>query len=159
MFTAYGSEHTRLRRLVAPAFTARRSRTLAPRIEAIAGRLIDDLAAAPPAEPTDLREGFAYPLPIQVISELMGLPDKHRPALRAIVDGFFSTTVSPAEAEANGQRMYAILADLVAEKRAAPGDDLTSDLIAQRDEDGSGLTEQELLDTLLLVISAGTRPP
>jgi cytochrome P450 len=154
MFTAYGSEHMRLRRLVAPAFTARRSRTLAPRIEAIAGRLIDDLAAAPPAEPADLREGFAY-LPIQVISELMGLPDKHRPALRAIVDGFFSTTVSPAEAEANGQRMYAILADLVAEKRAAPGDDLTSDLIAQRDEDGSGLTEQELLDTLLLVISAG----
>ena len=82
MFTAYGSEHTRLRRLVAPAFTARRSRTLAPRIEAIAGRLIDDLAAAPPAEPADLREGFAYPLPIQVISELMGLPDEHRPALR-----------------------------------------------------------------------------
>jgi cytochrome P450 len=51
--------------------------------------------------------------------------------------------------------MYAMLADLVARKRATPGDDLTSDLIAQRDEDGSGLTEQELLDTLLLVVSAG----
>ena len=47
MFTAYGCEHTRLRRLVVPAFTARRSRTLAPRIEAIAGQLLDDLAAAP----------------------------------------------------------------------------------------------------------------
>jgi 2-hydroxy-5-methyl-1-naphthoate 7-hydroxylase len=155
MFTAYGSEHTRLRRLIAPAFTARRTRTLAPRIEAIARQLIEDLAVAPPGEAADLREDFAYPLPIQVISELMGLPEKHRPALRAVVDGIFSTTTTPEEAEANGRQMYAILADLVAQKRAAPGDDLTSDLIAQRDQDGSGLTEQELLDTLLLVISAG----
>jgi 2-hydroxy-5-methyl-1-naphthoate 7-hydroxylase len=155
MFTAYGPEHTRLRRLIAPAFTARRTRTLAPRVEAISRQLTDDLAKIPAHQSADLRERFAYPLPIQVISELMGLPGKHRPALRDIVDGIFSTTTTPAEAEANGQAMYAILADLVAEKRATPGDDLTSDLIAQRDEDGSGLTEQELLDTLLLVISAG----
>jgi hypothetical protein len=58
MITAYGSEHTRLRRLVAPAFTARRSRALAPRIEAIAGRLIDDLAAGPrPDEGAELGPG------------------------------------------------------------------------------------------------------
>ncbi|MGH3165510.1 MAG: cytochrome P450 family protein [Trebonia sp.] len=155
MFTAYGADHTRLRRLIAPAFTARRTRALAPRIEEIVGGLLDDLAATPAGEAADLRERFAYPIPIQVICALMGLPARHRPALRSAVDAIFSTTTTPEEAAANGERTYGILADLVARKRADPGDDLTSDLIAQRDEDGSGLAEKELLDTLLLMISAG----
>ncbi|MFF1696339.1 cytochrome P450 [Streptomyces sp. NPDC058257] len=155
MFTAFGGDHRRLRRLVSPAFTSRRIAALQPRIEEMTDTLLDELAALPAGQPTDLRERFAYPLPIRVISELMGLPDHSRPGFRRTVDGVFDTTLSPDEAAANTQEAYAILADLVAAKRAAPGQDMTSVLIATRDDDGSALSEQELLDTLLLVISAG----
>lgn len=159
MFTAFGSDHRRLRRLVSPAFTSRRIAGLQPRIEEISHALLDEfeheLANASAAEPIDLRERFAYPLPIRVISELMGLPDHSQPGFRRTVDAVFDTTLSPDEAAANTQEVYAIMADLVAAKRAEPGEDMTSVLIAARDDDGSTLTEQELLDTLLLVISAG----
>jgi len=97
------------------------------------------------------------PLPIQVISSLMGLSEAARQNFRGVVDGVFDTTLSPEEAGANAAKLYEILAALVADKRENPGDDMTSILIAARDDegDGSALTEQELLDTLLLVISAG----
>ncbi|MFD3579319.1 cytochrome P450 [Streptomyces sp. NPDC058644] len=155
MFTAFGGDHRRLRRLVSPAFTARRITALQPRIEEMSHALLDELATVPAGEPTDLRERFAYPLPIRVISQLMGLPEHSQSDFRRTVDGVFDTTLSPAQAAANTQEVYRILADLVAAKRAEPGEDMTSVLIATRDDDGSALTEQELLDTLLLVISAG----
>jgi cytochrome P450 len=156
MFTAYGKEHSRLRRLVAPAFTAHRTKALAPRIEVIARGLIDNIAAAGAAgEPVDLRERFAYQLPIQVICELMGLPEGQRADMKTCVDAVFSSAISAEEAQASGERVYGMLAALIAAKRETPGEDLVSDLIGQRDEDGSSLTEQELLDTLLLVFSAG----
>ncbi|NUP51448.1 MAG: cytochrome P450 [Catenulispora sp.] len=157
MFTAYGTDHRRLRRLVSPAFAARRVAALAPRIEDMTAQLLDALAAVAPGESVDLRENLAVPLPIQVISSLMGLPVAAQQAFRGLVDAVFDTTLSPQEAGANAVRLYEVLADLVAEKRENPGDDMTSLLIATRDEegDGSALTEQELLDTLLLIISAG----
>jgi cytochrome P450 len=157
MFTAYGTDHRRLRRLVSPAFAARRVAALAPRIEQMTEALLDALAATPAGEAVDLRENFAVPLPIQVISSLMGLPAAAQQAFRGTVDAVFDTTLSPEEAGANAVRLYEILAGLVAEKRENPGDDMTSLLIATRDDegDGSALTEQELLDTLLLVVSAG----
>ncbi|MGW6060426.1 cytochrome P450 family protein [Streptomyces sp. NPDC055189] len=155
MFTAFGGDHRRLRRLVSPAFTARRIAALQPRIEEISRALLDEFAAVPAGEAIDLRERFAYPLPIRVISELMGLPEHSKPNFRRTVDRVFDTTLSLDEAAANTREVYAIMADLVAAKRAEPGEDMTSVLIATRDDDGSALTEQELLDTLLLVISAG----
>ncbi|WP_069167531.1 cytochrome P450 family protein [Nocardia altamirensis] len=156
MFTAYGADHRRLRKLVAPAFTHRRTEAMRPRIDAITERLIASLAAVPAGEVVDLREGFAYPLPIQVISELMGVPESLNPGLRRCVDGIFDTSLGPEESQANYMEMYRILAELVAFRREHPGDDMTSLLITHRDEDdGSQLTEQELIDTLLLVISAG----
>jgi cytochrome P450 len=159
MFTAYGTDHRRLRRLVSPAFAARRVSALAPRIEQMTEALLDELAATAPGEPVDLRERFAVPLPIQVISSLMGLPVEAQQAFRSVVDAVFDTTLSPEEAAANTVRLYEILAGLVADKREQPGDDMTSVLISARDDgdegDGSALTEQELLDTLLLVVSAG----
>ncbi|MFI9507950.1 cytochrome P450 [Nocardia sp. NPDC052566] len=155
MFTAYGTEHRRLRKLVAPAFTHRRTEAMRPMIEAITENLLTELAAAP-GDTVDLREGYAYPLPIQVISELMGVPESLNPGLRQCVDGIFDTSLSPEESQANYMRMYGILGELVAFRREQPGDDMTSLLISHRDEDdGSQLTEQELVDTLLLVISAG----
>lgn len=155
MFTAYGADHSRLRKLVAPAFTARRTRALRPRIEAIAGELLDGIAGAAPGERVDLRDTYAYPLPIRVICELMGVPEHAGPGLRRAVDGIFNTSLTSEEAAENGRQIYAILADLVAEKRAQPGDDLTTALIAASEEDGSTLTDAEVIDTCLLVISAG----
>ncbi|MEO3973566.1 cytochrome P450 [Streptomyces sp. CAU 1734] len=157
MFTAYGEEHRRLRRIVSPAFAARRMTALAPRIERIAAGLLDRLAEVPPGEPVDLREHFAFPFPIGVISDLLGLPEEVRPAFRRVVDNIFATSLSAEEADANTRRMYEILGELLAAKRADPGDDLASELIAARDSegDGAGLTEAELGDTLLLVITAG----
>lgn len=160
MFTAYGGDHRRLRRLVAPAFTARRIAALGDRIEQIVNTLLDrldELSHADPDAPADLRELFAYPIPIQVISHLMGLPEEQQADFRTVVDGVFSTTLTPDEAMANTVRLYGVLDDLIAAKRTAPGDDMTSLLIAARDDegDGSALSETELRDTLLLMISAG----
>ncbi|MBF6332942.1 cytochrome P450 family protein [Nocardia transvalensis] len=156
MFTAYGPEHRRLRKLVAPAFTNRRTAALQPQIEAIVTDLLEALAAVPAGEAVDLREAFCFPLPIRVIAELMGVPDSLLPGLRQCSDGVFDTTLSPEESQANYLELYRILGELVALKRAEPGDDMTSLLIATRDDDdGTQLSEQELIDTLLLVISAG----
>ncbi|WP_367127306.1 cytochrome P450 [Saccharothrix sp. HUAS TT1] len=153
MFNAFGDDHRRLRSLVAKAFTARRAEELRPQVERIAADLLDRLAAGP--EVVDLRAGFAYPLPIEVICGLVGVPDDARPGLRRTVDGVFDTTLTPEESVANQRLLYEILNGLVAAKRADPGDDLTSALIAAREEDGGRLSEVELVDTLVLMIAAG----
>ncbi|MFH9067422.1 cytochrome P450 [Streptomyces coeruleorubidus] len=161
MFTAYGTEHKRLRTLVSKAFTARRTAALRPRIEEITATLLDRVAKAgagggADGHAVDLREEFCYPLPIQVIGELLGLPEELGPELRVVVDGVFHTSADAAEVADIYARFYAVLGELVAVKRAAPGDDLTSALIAAREEEsGTRLSEQELLDTLMLMISAG----
>ncbi|MCQ4043609.1 cytochrome P450 [Streptomyces rubrisoli] len=156
MFTAYGDDHRRLRKLVAPAFTARRTAALRPRIEEIATGLLDRLAAVPDGQSADLREEYAYPIPIQVICELFGVPDHQHEPLRRAVDGVFATANTPEQAAANYQLMYQILRELVEIKRSEPGDDMTSVLIAARNEDdGTRLSEDELVDTLLLVLGAG----
>ncbi|MGW2716552.1 cytochrome P450 family protein [Streptomyces sp. NPDC001492] len=157
MFTAYGGEHKRLRALVSKAFTARRTAALQPRVEEITKHLLDRIEqAGQDGRVVDLREGFCYPLPIQVISELFGLPEDQGAELRAVVDGIFHTSATPEEVTDIYTRFYAALAELVASKRESPGDDLTSALIASRhDEGGTRLSEQELLDTLVLMVSAG----
>ncbi|MFF4406331.1 cytochrome P450 [Streptomyces sp. NPDC001404] len=157
MFTAYGREHRRLRSLVATAFTARRTAALRPRIERMTAGLLDGLAARPHGEIVDLREEYAYPIPIQVICELFGVDDEAtREGLRHCVDSIFHTSADPAEVTATYARIYELLGSIVAAKRVTPGDDMTSVLISARDEeDGSRLSEQELVDTLLLMIGAG----
>ncbi|RFU40924.1 cytochrome P450 [Actinomadura logoneensis] len=155
MFTAYGDDHRRLRRLVSSAFTVRRTAALRPRIEAVVAALLDEVAEAGAAGPVDLRERFAYPLPIQVICELFGVADEaDREEVRRCVDVFFRTTATPEEAAAALPRLREILRGLVAEKRERPGDDLSSGLIAAR-EGGSRLSEEEMVDTLALFLSAG----
>ncbi|SNX64728.1 cytochrome P450 [Streptomyces sp. TLI_55] len=156
MFTAYGADHKRLRNLVAKAFTARRTAALRPRVEAITDALLDRVAkAGTGGQVVDLREEFCYPLPIQVIGELLGLPEEQGPELRAVVDGVFHTSADAAEVADTYARFYAAMRQLVETKRALPGDDLTSALIATHDDDGAHLSEQELLDTLVLMVSAG----
>ncbi|MBP2405654.1 cytochrome P450 [Streptomyces syringium] len=159
MFTAYGSDHKRLRVLVSKAFTARRTAALRPRIEEMTAALLDTLAAHGPDEIVDLREGYAYPIPIQVICELFGVDDDEtREGLRRCVDSIFHTSADPEEVTATYTELYALLGGIVAAKRENPGDDMTSVLISAREEDGPGgsrLSEQELVDTLLLMIGAG----
>ncbi|MEU6996017.1 cytochrome P450 [Streptomyces sp. NPDC046465] len=156
MFTAYGSDHRRLRRIVAPAFSHRRVTALRENIDAVVTGILDDLDALPPGEVVDLRERLAYPLPIAVISRLMGVPAEQQDSFRRVVDGVFDTTLTAEQSEANTKALYEALQLLIAAKRAEPGDDMTSLLITSRDQDAEGgLSEDELRDTLLLMISAG----
>lgn len=155
LLSTYGADHARLRRLVAPAFTQRRTAALQPRIEAIVAELLDDIAGKPTGETVDLRAAYACPLPIRVIGELMGVPDDLGAALRACADAALDTSLDPAESQSNFIEMYRVVAELIAFKRAHPGDDLTTVLMTVHDEDGSMLDEQELTDTLLLIIIAG----
>ncbi|MBW1597206.1 cytochrome P450 [Streptomyces sp. JJ38] len=157
MFTAHGGDHRRLRRMIAPAFSARRIAALEPAVETIVTGILDDLGSRPANESVDLREQLAYPLPIAVIGQLMGVPDDQRTSFRSVVDGVFSTTATAEQATANATALYQLVDRLITAKRAEPGDDMASLLIAARDDegDGSALTEDELRDTLLLMISAG----
>jgi cytochrome P450 len=173
MFTSYGTEHRRLRALVSSAFTARRTEALRPKIEAITATLLDRIeeqaqpvdrigGQAEPvdridgqARPVDLRAHFAYPLPVEVICQLFGVPDDQRERLRTVVDTVFDTTATPEQQQANGIAMYELMAHLVEDKRAHPGDDLTSALIAVHNEDDGRLAEHELVDTLILMLTAG----
>ncbi|TLS46341.1 cytochrome P450 [Streptomyces montanus] len=154
MLFAYGESHARLRRLVAGAFTARRSEALRPRVEEITAGLLDELAAVPAGEEVDLRARFAKLLPMRVICELFGVADEGREPLCAALELVFGTAVPAEKMAAAHVEVFGMLAQLVAEKRANPGGDLTSALIEARDTEG-GLTEQELLGTLYLMIAAG----
>ncbi|MGW1372847.1 cytochrome P450 family protein [Streptomyces sp. NPDC002446] len=156
MFTAYGPDHRRLRKLIAPAFTARRTDAMLPRVERITHDLLDGLARRPAGSVVDLRAEFTHPLPMQVICELFGVPEgEPRTELARLMDAIMDTTATPEQTAATGAGVHALLSGLVADKRAQPADDLTSLLVAARDDEGQQMTEQELLDTLLLVLGAG----
>ncbi|MBM9510205.1 cytochrome P450, partial [Actinacidiphila acididurans] len=160
MTTADGDDHRRLRGLATKAFTPRRVAAMRPWIE----RLTADLLAALPGHAgpdgvVDLRMHYAYPLPMGVISELLGVDPGHRDRLHGLTHRMVSTSSAAADAMAAQAAIHEILAQVVRDRRAAPGDDLTSALIAARDEDlGDGaerLNDEELTGTLLLMIVAG----
>ncbi|POX54065.1 cytochrome P450 [Streptomyces sp. Ru72] len=155
MLFAYGDSHARLRRLVAAAFTVRRTEALRPRVEQLTGELLDELEALPDGEVVDLRDRFAKVLPMRVICELFGVTEEAREPLCADLELVFGTAVPGAEMAAAQVRVFGMLGELVAGKRARPGDDLTTALIEVRDGDDGRLTEQELLGTLYLMIAAG----
>ncbi|WSJ78772.1 cytochrome P450 [Amycolatopsis sp. NBC_01307] len=155
MFTAYGADHRRLRSLTAAAFTARRTEALRPKVEEITRDLLDAIEADPGDTPVDLRARYAYPLPIEVICRLFGVPGDKQAGIREVVDGFFDSAITAQQAQANVAVAYALFTDLIAQKRAAPADDLTSALIAARDDRDGALTETELVDTLMLMMTAG----
>ncbi|WP_259467878.1 cytochrome P450 [Rhodococcus sp. SBT000017] len=155
MITAYGAEHTRLRKLVSKAFTARRTRDMRPRVEAIVEDLLGTLAAVPHGEVVDIRERFAYPLPVQVISELLGIPDILRDPLLRTVHKIMDTSASSAQVKVNELELYEHLRYLISMKRKEPGDDVTTALIQAHDDVDGVLNERELVDTVLLMFTAG----
>lgn len=157
MTTADGDDHRRLRSLVSQAFTPRRVAGLRPRVEELTGTLLDGLARAAAAGGgvADLRRHFALPLPMGVICELLGVDVRFRARLHDLGGKVVATGTPPAEAVAAHRELLAVLEEIAAVRAAHPGDDLTSALIAARDEGGGRLAPRELIGTLLLVIIAG----
>ncbi|MER6981267.1 cytochrome P450 family protein [Streptomyces carpinensis] len=145
-------QHTRLRSLVTRAFTARRVEALRPRVQQITDELLDAML---PRGRADLVEAFAYPLPITVICELLGVPEIDRAAFREMSN----EVVAPTSEEANlraVERLGAYLTELIEDKRCAgPADDLLSDLIRTTGEDGDRLSPGELRGMAFLLLIAG----
>ena len=151
-------DHTRLRNLVSKAFTPRAVLGMEPRIREIAGELADELAGSAEA---DLVGQYAYPLPMTVICELLGIPEADRPRFRswtALFARSLDTNVALSRDEiAERERMRLDFLDYARElvdlRRRRPGDDLISKLVAaQRSDD---LSMPELLVTVVTLISAG----
>ena len=161
MLHADPPDHTRLRRLVQKAFTPRRA-ALRPRAEEIAAGLLDEMAAAP-GDVTDLLGAYARPLPIAVLCELLAIPE----ADRGWIDATVTAYDKPAEYDRVERELAAYFTDLIAAKRAEPGDDLVSALVvasdnADADADvaensgaAGGLTGDELVSTIFLLVMAG----
>jgi len=154
--------HTRLRRLVAGAFARGHVERLRPRVAELADRLADDVAdAGADGAPVDLIARYAEPLPVQVIAELLCVPEPDWPLLRpwsnAIVKMYeYGVTVEQREAAETASREFVqYLRELVAERRRTPGPDLVSSLIAETDSEGGQLTEDELVTTCTLLLNAG----
>ncbi len=144
-------DHRRLRGLVSKAFTPRYISSLRPAIQRIADELLDRVQAR---GAMDLVEDFAYPLPINVISDMLGVPPDNRQIIRdgsqAIAGGGFGT----AEGQRKIHAFTEYVVRLVAEKRAHPDDGLISQLITV-EEAGAHLDEAELLAMVGLLIFAG----
>lgn len=162
-------DHTRLRGLVSRGFTPRRVEQLRPAIAEMTTRVLDDLADA---QQGDLLDLVAFPLPVRVIGELVGVPEADRDQFRTLVRDA-ATSLEPgitdAEMEtaaAAGMQMRRYFIDLIADKRAHRGDDLTSALIGVQESqqaeavNGTGdgtepLTDVEMIATLILIFAAG----
>ncbi|KMS71687.1 cytochrome P450 [Streptomyces viridochromogenes] len=158
MLSTYGADHARLRKLVAPSFTQRRTEKMRARVQAITAELLDALDdGGSVGEPVvDLRAGLAHPLPMRMICELFGVPEELREDTGALIAAIMDTSDPSPEHTAFVQRQIGtVLGALIAHRSEHPGDDLTTELIRVRDEDGDRLSDEELVYTLLLVIGAG----
>lgn len=152
MLTADGAEHRRLRTVVARAFTPRRVAGLRGDVARITAARLADVAAAIDREGrADLVDLFAWPLPLAVVSQLIGFPAAAQPELHRRALTASSSLPGPEEKTANSRALHALVAAFVAARRAGPGDDLTSALLA---EDGE-LTDGEVVGTLLTLLVAG----
>ncbi|KUO15486.1 cytochrome P450 family protein [Streptomyces dysideae] len=155
MLSTYGADHARLRKLVAPSFTQRRTEEMRTRVETVTSELLDALESAD-GEVVDLRAGPARPLPLRIICELFGVPEELRADTARLIAAIMDTSdPSPEHAAFVQERIGTVLPALIAHRTEHPGDDLTTELIRVRDEDGDRLSDEELLYTLLLVIGAG----
>ncbi|MFF4389589.1 cytochrome P450 [Streptomyces sp. NPDC001552] len=146
--------HTRLRRLVAREFTARRVESLRPRVQQITDELLDAMAARPDRR-ADLIASFAVPLPMTVICELLGVPGLDRQRFRYWSGEIVAPLDGVGAAPRAVEEMTAYLLELVAAKAEDPGEDLLSALIRTRDEDGGRLSPDELIGMAFLLLVAG----
>ncbi|WP_433090264.1 cytochrome P450 [Dactylosporangium sp. CA-052675] len=159
MLTLNPPDHTRLRRLVSSAFTARRVAALRPAIERLVGELLDAMSARAGGGPVDFVAEFAYPLPVAVIGELLGVPAADRAPLRELVGDWTRVleVLTPevlAKADPAAARLREYLAGLLAQRRRDPRDDLLSAL-AQAQAADDRLTDDEVLSNAALLFAAG----
>ncbi|CCK25176.1 6-deoxyerythronolide B hydroxylase [Streptomyces davaonensis JCM 4913] len=155
MLSTYGPDHTRLRKLVAPSFTQRRTEAMRSRVETITAELLEKVAGSGDGT-VDIKAALAHPLPLRIICELFGVPDELVPDTTRLIAAIMDTSdPSPEHAASVQQQIGTVLPALIAHRTEHPGDDLTTELIRVRDEDGDRLSDEELLYTLLLVIGAG----
>ncbi|MFK3982419.1 cytochrome P450 [Micromonospora sp. NPDC050397] len=147
-------EHTRLRKLVAKAFTSRRVEQLRPRTQEIVDGLIDGLLAA--GAPADLAERFAWPLPITVICELLGVPAADQGTFRKLVDTWLSVGDARPLEEVTGAlgQLQGYMSELLEQRRAVPADDLLSALVQARDG-GDRLSPEETVMLGITLLAAG----
>ncbi|MEV5568591.1 cytochrome P450 [Spirillospora sp. NPDC052269] len=150
-------DHTRLRGLVSKVFTPRRVAALEPEITALVDEALDRIEDAGTA---DLVETLAFPLPFAVISSMLGMPPTDHARVREL-SGWVVRSLEPLPDEATVKRvgeagieLYELVRGLIADKRAHPGDDLLSALIAAEAE-GDRLTDDELVDQVVLLYVAG----
>lgn len=147
-------DHTRLRGLVSKAFTPRMIEQLRPRIQQITDKLLD---AVQDRGQMDLIGEFAYPLPITVISEMLGIPPADRQQFRTWTQAMVNPDEQTDQEEVRTTTLETFLRyiqTLLSEKRAHPGNDLTSGLV-QVEENGDQLSEYELISMIFLLIVAG----
>lgn len=154
MLNSDGPKHARLRKLVSSAFTPRRVEAMRPKIQEIVTELLD---ACPTREPFDLLPAFAFPLPITVICELLGVPLEERSLMQhlstTVAQTGFSKESKQAQQKAE-EDLHAYFTELTTRKRQRPGSDLLSALTEVHDKDG-GLTLNELVSTAFLLMFAG----
>ncbi|TCO43761.1 cytochrome P450 [Actinocrispum wychmicini] len=139
-------DHTRLRRLVTGAFTAKRVAGMRAKIEATANRLLDGLTAE-----VDLIATYAAPLPVITIGELLGIPPDRLSDFRGWTTTLITQGAGMREAV---QSVCRFIVELIARKRTEPADDLISAMIAARDG-ADQLSEDELLSLAFLILWAG----
>ncbi|SEB88492.1 hypothetical protein SAMN05428945_1435 [Streptomyces sp. 2224.1] len=146
-------DHTRLRRLVSRAFTARKITDLRPRVEQIADALLARLPEHAEDGVVDLIQHFAYPLPITVICELVGIPEADRPQWRKW--GADLISMEPDRLGTSFPPMIEHIHQMVRERRGALTDDLLSELIRTHDDDGGRLSDVEMVTMILTLVLAG----
>ncbi len=147
-------EHTRVRRLAANAFTSRRVEELRPRVQEVADELLAAMAAS--GSPADLVGQFATPMPVMVICELLGVPFADRDQFQVWSEAIVSTTSLTVE-QSNEYigNLIGYITALVAQRRAAPADDLLSAMVRARDEDNDQFTEEEMVLLAATLLAAG----
>jgi cytochrome P450 len=151
-------DHLRLRTLVSKGFTPRRIRELEPRVTELAVKHLDAMMEQAQDGTVDYVAEFAGKLPMDVISELMGVPEEDRDRIRAMADGVMHREDGvkdvPAEAIEASLNLIVYYQDMVAERRKKPSDDLTTALL-EAEIDGDRLTDDEVLGFLFLMVIAG----
>lgn len=144
------ADHGRMRRVLTPAFSARRMMRLRPRVEQIVDEALDAMVAAGP--PADLHHGLAVPVPVLVICELLGVPYADRADFRRWSEQLAHLT--DRQAALDGQRqLFAYMSRLLDHKTVEPGEDVLSDLLAAREEEK--LTEEEMITFASGLLFAG----
>ncbi|SIO91159.1 cytochrome P450 [Nocardiopsis sp. JB363] len=151
-----GIDHVRLRKLVSRTFTVRRVQAMRPGIQAIADRLLAELPDHVEDGSVDLLRHFAYPLPIAVICDLVGVPEDERPRWQAWSHALTSFDLgAPERLSATLRELVEASRRLIADHREHEHDDLLTDLVRVTDDNGERMSEDELITMILSLIIAG----